>query len=72
MKQEFHIMKNMVQNMYEDVRENTKLQEQLVAMNKEKQEILQKMHEMEIQLHDAKESLAKHVLEEEVNNENFS
>ena len=47
-------MKDMVQKMYEDNRESTKLQEQLVAMKKEKQELLQKMHEMETQLHDAK------------------
>ena len=30
------------------------------------------MHEMEIHLHDAKEALAKHVLEEEVNNWSLS
>ena len=54
MLQDFHIMKDMVKKLYEDVRESTKLQEQLVAIKKEKQELLQKMHEMEIQLHDAK------------------
>lgn len=52
--------------------ENTKIQEKLVSMKKEKQELLQNMHEMEIQLHDAKEALAKHVLEEEVNNSSLS
>ena len=30
------------------------------------------MHEMEIQPHDAKEALAKHVLQEEVDNSSFS
>ena len=65
-------MKDMVQKLYEDVKENTKLQEQLVAMKKEKQELIQNMHEMDIQLHDAKEALAKHVLEEEVNNSSLS
>ena len=30
------------------------------------------MHEMDIQLYDAKEALAKHVLEEEVNNSSLS
>ena len=41
-------------------------------MKKEKNEILKNMHEMETQLHDAKEALSKHVLEEEVNNSSLS
>ena len=36
MKQDFHIMKDMVQKLYEDVRENTKIKEQLVSMKKDK------------------------------------
>ena len=34
MVQDIYIMKDMVQNPYEDVRKKNKLQEQLVAMNK--------------------------------------
>ena len=37
MKQDIHIMKNRVQHLYEDMWENTKIQEHLVAMKKEKQ-----------------------------------
>jgi hypothetical protein len=48
------------------------LQEELMAMKEEKQELLEKMHEMEIQLHDAKETLAKYVHENEVCNSSLS
>ena len=72
MLQDFHIMKYMAWHLYEYVGESTKIQEKLVAMKKEKQELLQKTHEMETQLHDSKEALAKHVLEEEVNNSSLS
>ena len=61
--QELTIMRDMVQDMNEDRKENTILQEELMAMKEEKQELLEKMHEMEIQLHDAKETLAKYVHE---------
>ena len=37
MKQDLYIMNDMVQKLYEDVKENIKLQEQLVVMKKEKQ-----------------------------------
>ena len=43
-----------------------------MAMKEEKQELLEKMHEIEIQLHDAKETLAKHVHENEVCNSSLS
>ena len=49
-------MRDMVQEMNEDRKENTILQEELMAMKEEKQELLEKRHEMEIQLHDAKET----------------
>ena len=58
--------------MYEDRKEETILQEQLMAMKEEKQEILENMHGMEIQLHDAKESLAKSMHENEVCNSSLS
>ena len=66
MLQEFLIMRDMVQEKIEDRKENTILQEQLMAMKVEKQELLEKMHEMESQLHDAKETIAKYVHENEV------
>ena len=59
-------MDNMVQEMYEDKRESIILQERLISMKEEKQELLEKMHEMETQLHDAKEDLAMYVHEKEV------
>lgn len=72
MLQELIIMRDMVQEMNEYRKENTILKEELMAMKKEKQEILEKMHEMEIQLHDAKETLAKYVHENEVWNSSLS
>ena len=59
-------MRDMVQEMIEDRKEKTILQEELMAMKEEKQELLERMHEMEILLHDAKENLAKFVNEQEV------
>ena len=59
-------MNDMVQEMYEDKREIIILQEQLMAMKEEKKYILEKMLEMDIQLHDVKETLAKYVHENEV------
>ena len=53
----------MVKIMYEDGRESTRIHENLVAMKKEKEGLLQRMHEMEMQLHHAQEALAKHMLE---------
>ena len=41
-------------------------------MKEENQELLEKMHEMETQLHDANETLAKNVLEKEVCNSSLS
>ena len=66
MLKELIIMRDIVQEMNEDRNENTILQEELMAMKEEKQELLENMHEMEIQLNDAKETLAKYVYENEV------
>ena len=52
-------MNDMVQEMYEDKRESIILQEQLIAMKKEQQELLENMHEMETHLHIANENLAR-------------
>lgn len=72
MLQEFFIMRNMVQEMIEDMKENTILQEPLMAMKEEKQELLEKMHEMEILLQDAKHTLTKYMYEHEVCNTSLS
>ena len=72
MLQELIIMRDMIQDVSEDRKENTILQEKLMAMNEENQELLEKMHEMEIQLHDAKETLVKYVNESEVCNSSLS
>ena len=48
--QELIIMRDMMQEMNEDRKENAILQEELMAMKEEKKELLEKMHEMEIQL----------------------
>ena len=66
MLQEFIIMRDMVQEMYEDRKESTIIQETLMAMKEEKQELLENMHEMEILLYDAKETLTKYMHEHEV------
>ena len=72
MKRDFYILKDMVGILYEDGRERTILHEKLVAMKKEKEGLLQRMHEMEMQLHHAQEYLTKYMHEAEVNNLNFS
>ena len=66
MLQKLYIMNNVVQEMCEDKRGIIILQEHLICMKEEKQELLEKMHEMETQLHDAKKTLAKYVNQKEV------
>ena len=72
MLQKLYTMIYRMQEKYEDKRESVKIQEQLITMKEEKQEILERMHEMETQLHISKEALAKHVLEKEVCNSSLS
>ena len=63
-KRDFYILKDIVQILYEDGRESTRLHGQLVDMKQEKEGLLQRMHEMEMQLHrHAQEALTKHMLE---------
>ena len=69
---ETYILKDMVQILYEDGRESTKIHEKLVSMKQEKEGILQRMHEMEMQLPYAQEALTQHMLEAEVNHSNLS
>lgn len=59
MLQKLYIMRDMVQEFVKDRKEKTILQEKLMAMKKEKQELLENMHEMETQLHIENETLAK-------------
>ena len=56
MLQKLYIMNDMVQEMYEDKRERIILQEKLISMKEEKNELLEKMHEMETQLQIANET----------------
>ena len=53
MKRDFYILKDMVQILFEDRRESTELREKLFSMKQEKEEILQILHDMEMQLHQA-------------------
>ena len=58
--------------MFEDKRESTELREKLFSMKEEKEEILQILHDMERQLHQAQEALTKKMHEEEVIHSNLS
>jgi hypothetical protein len=69
---EFVTMRNMVQEMWEDRKESIVLQEQLMAMREEKHKLLEKLHEMETQLHGEKETITKYMHEHEVCNVGFS
>ena len=72
MKQDFYILKDRVQILFEDRKESTRLCDKLVAMKQEKEEIIQIMHEMEMQLHQAQEALTKNMREAEVIHSNLS
>ena len=72
MKRDFYILKDMVQIMFEDIRESTALHEKLVAMKEDKEGLLQILHEMEMQLHQAQEALTKNMLEAKLKNSNLS
>ena len=62
----------MAQILIEDQRESVKLHAQLLAMQEEKEAILQRLHDMELQLLRAQEALSKKKREEEVNHSNLS
>jgi hypothetical protein len=72
MLKEFVTMRDMVQELWEDREESIVLQEQLMAMKEEKDQLLEKLHEMETQLHEAKETLTKYMHEHEVCNVSLS
>ena len=63
MKRDFYILKDIVQILYEDRKEGTRLREKLVVMKQEKEGLLQRMHEMAMKLHQAQEALTKNMLE---------
>jgi hypothetical protein len=68
---EILIMRDLMKEMCED-KESIALEEQLKAMKKEKDQLLEKLHEMEIQLHEAKENLTKYMHEHKVCNVSLS
>ena len=61
MKEEFIKVKDMVQILIEDQRESVQLRAQLLAMQEEKEAILQRLHDMELQLLQAQEPLSKKI-----------
>jgi hypothetical protein len=68
MLKEFLTMRDMVQELWEDREERIALEEQLMAMKKENDQLLEKLHEMETQLHEENETLTKYMHEHEVCN----
>jgi hypothetical protein len=71
-KEEILTMRDLMKEMCEDRNECISLEEQLMAMKEEKDQLLAKLHEMEIQLHEAKETLTKYMHEHEVCNVSLS
>jgi hypothetical protein len=61
-----------MKEMCEDMNKNISLEEQLMAMKQEKEQFLARLHEMEIQLHEAKETLTKYMHEHKVCNVSLS
>ena len=52
-KEEILTMRDLMKEMCEDRNVNIALEEKLMAMKKEKDQLLERLHEMEIQLHEA-------------------
>jgi hypothetical protein len=65
-------MRDVMKEMWEDRKESISLEEQLMTMKEEKDQLLEKLHEMETQLHEAKETLTKYMHEHEVCNVSLS
>jgi hypothetical protein len=72
MLKEILTMRDLMKEMCEDRNESIALEEQLLAMKKEKVQLLEKLHEMEIKLHEAKETLTKYMHEHKVCNISLS
>ena len=64
-------MRDLMKVMCED-KESIALEEQLMVMKKEKDQLLEKLHQMEIQLHEANETLTKYMHEHKVCNVSLS
>jgi hypothetical protein len=71
-KEEILTMRDLMKEMCEDRNESIALEERLMAMKDEKDQRLAKLHEMEIQLHEAKETLTKYMHEHKVCNVSLS
>jgi hypothetical protein len=71
-KEEILTMRYLMKEMCEDRNERISLEEQLKAMKKEKDQLLERLHEMEIQLHEAKQTLTKYMHEHKVCNVSLS
>jgi hypothetical protein len=65
-KEELITLRDLMKEMCEDRNVRIVLEEQLMAMKQEKDQLLQRLHEMEIQLHEAKETLTKYMHEHKV------
>jgi hypothetical protein len=63
MLKELLTMRDVMKEMWEDRKESIALEEQLMAMKEEKDQLLEKLHEMETQLHEANEALTKYMHE---------
>jgi hypothetical protein len=72
MLKELLTMRDVVKEMWEDRKESIALEEKLMAMKEEKDQLLENLHEMETQLHEAKETLTKYMHEHEVCNVSLS
>jgi hypothetical protein len=65
-KEEILTLRDLMKKMCEDSYVRIVLEEQLMVMKQEKDQLLQRLHEMEIQLHEAKETLTKYMHEHKV------
>ena len=72
MLKEILTVRDVMKEMWEDRKESIALEEQLMAMKKEKDQLLEKLHEMETQIHEAKETLTKYMHEHKVCNVSLS
>jgi hypothetical protein len=71
-KEEILTLRDLMKKMCEDSDVRIVLEEQLMVMKQEKDQLLQRLHEMEIQLHEAKETLTQYMHEHKVCNVSLS
>jgi hypothetical protein len=71
-KEELLTMRDLMKEMCEDRNVHIVLEEQLMDMKQEKDQLLARLHEMEIQLHEAKETLTKYMHKHKVCNVSLS